>query len=157
MPIYRQLKAYQLINKGKTMIKMYIQNAIKDIEKLLTITDHDIQDVQQANHDNISKRVQEKNHLCISFETNKSLLNDELSKRAKESSLEEILTSEDKELLEVLKNKLSLLKSKNREYAKYVIKLNEFYTSLFDEMFSLDREGYQITNAKPATMFTVSA
>lgn len=139
------------------MVHMYIENSIKDIEKLIELTTLDIKDVKDAKHENISKRVDEKNHLCISFETNKSLLNDELSKRAKESSLEEILSDEDKKLLETLKEKLAFLKSKNREYAKYVIKLNEFYTSLFDEMFSLDREGYQITNAKPATMFTVSA
>jgi len=139
------------------MIQMYIKNSIKDIEKLTELTLKDIEDIQDAKHDDISKRVKEKNHLAISFETNKSLLNDELSKRAKESSLEEILSTKDKSLLEDLKAKLAILKEKNREYAKYVVKLNEFYTSLFDEMFKLDREGYQITNAKPATMFTVSA
>jgi len=154
MPIYRQLKAYL---KGEKMVKTYIKNAIKDIEQLTELTLKDIEDVQAANHDNVAKRVTQKNHLSISFETNKSLLNDELSKRAKDSSLEKILSSEDRELLEVLKSKLSTLKTKNREYARYVIKLNEFYTSLFDEMFSLDREGYKITNAKPASMFTVSA
>jgi len=139
------------------MIKRYIKNAINDVEQLLDITILDIQDIQKANHDNIAKRVNQKNHLAISFETNKSLLNDELSKKVENNEIEEILTSEDKELLERLKNKLSNLKTKNREYAKYVVKLNEFYTSLFDEMFKLDREGYQIANAKPATMFTVSA
>ena len=139
------------------MIQLYIKNAIKDVDQLIDLTKKDIKDIQDANHDNISERVTKKNHLAISFETNKSLLNDELSKKAKNSNLNEILTKEDKDLLEELKTKLSKLKEKNREYAKYVIKLNEFYTSLFDEMFKLDRDGYKITNAKPATMFTVSA
>jgi CRISPR/Cas system CMR subunit Cmr6 (Cas7 group RAMP superfamily) len=139
------------------MIQMYIKNAIKDVEQLIDLTLEDITDIKEANHDKIADRVSKKNHLAISFETNKSLLNDELSKKAKDNSLEEILSTEDRELLEQLKEKLSILKEKNREYAKYVIKLNEFYTSLFDEMFKLDREGYDVANAKPATILTVSA
>jgi hypothetical protein len=139
------------------MIQMYIKNAIKDVEQLIELTKLDIEDIQEANHDKIADRVSQKNHLAISFETNKSLLNDELSKKAKNSNLNEILNKDDKELLEELKIKLSKLKEKNREYAKYVVKLNEFYTSLFDEMFKLDRDGYKVANAKPATMFTVSA
>jgi len=139
------------------MVQRYIKNSIKDIEKLTELTLQDIEDIQKAKHENISKRVKEKNHLCISFETNKSLLNDALSKKVKDSSLQNALSDKDKELLENLKEKLSNLKNKNKEYAKYVVKLNEFYTSLFDEMFKLDRDGYKITNAKPATMFTVSA
>jgi len=136
------------------MIKKYIENAIKDIKKLYELTLLDIEDSKNANHDNIANRVDQKNHLTISFETNKSLLNEELSRLP---NLEDGLTSEDKELLEELKENLKLLKEKNKEYAKYVIKLNEFYTSLFDEMFKLDRQGYTITNAKPANILQVSA
>jgi len=139
------------------MIQVYIKNAIKDIEQLIQITQEDIKDIKEAKHNDIAKRVSQKNHLSISFETNKSLLNDELLKRSQTNSLENILNDEDKKLLEELKIKLANLKDKNREYAKYVVKLNEFYTSLFDEMFKLDRDGYKIANAIPATMFTVSA
>ena len=142
------------------MIEIYIKNAIKDINKLIELTNHDIEDIKNAVHDNISQRVKEKNHLTISFETNKSLLNDELTKMVQESNhdnINEILTDEQKDLLEELKIKLSQLKDKNREYAKYIVKLNEFYTSLFDEMFKLDREGYKITNAKPASIMEISA
>ena len=126
---------------------------------MIKLTELDIQDVQNAIHDNIYERVQEKNHLTISFETNKSLLNDELTKilENREESIDVILTQEQKDLLQELREKLSILKKKNREYAKYIVKLNEFYTSLFDEMFKLDREGYKISNAKPASIMEVSA
>jgi len=136
------------------MIKTYLENAIKDITKLIEITNYDIEDAKEANHDNIAKRVDEKNHLTISFETNKSLLNDELTKLP---DLASSLSSEEKKLLEELKENLKILKDKNRTYAKFVIKLNEFYTSLFDEMFALDRQGYKITNATPANILKVSA
>ena len=136
------------------MIKNYLENAIKDITKLIDITNKDIEDAKEANHDNISNRVDEKNHLTISFETNKSLLNDELTKLP---DLASSLSSEEKELLEELKENLKILKEKNKVYAKFVIKLNEFYTSLFDEMFALDRKGYKVTNATPANLLKVSA
>ncbi len=136
------------------MIQTYINNAILDIKKLLEITSLDIEDAKNANHDNISDRINQKNHLTVSFETNKSLLNDELVKLP---DLNNSLTNKDKKLLEELKTVLKELKEKNREYAKYVIKLNEFYTSLFDEMFALDRKGYQISNATPANILRISA
>ena len=139
------------------MIQIYIKNAIKDIEQLTLLTQQDLEDIQKSNHDEIGKRVQKKNHLTISFETNKSLLNDELAKQVKNSTLEDVLTPHDKEYLEELKSKLSVLKNKNKEYAKYVVKINEFYTSLFDEMFRLDRDGYKVSQAKPASVFAVSA
>ncbi len=136
------------------MVKIYLENAIKDIKKLIEITNKDIEDAKKANHDNISSRVDEKNHLTISFETNKSLLNDELTKLP---DLASSLSNEDKALLEELKENLKILKEKNKIYAKFVIKLNEFYTSLFDEMFALDRQGYKVTNAAPANILKVSA
>ena len=139
------------------MIKMYLENAIKDITQLIDLTDKDLEDIAQANHDDIANRVSQKNHLTISFETNKSLLNDELTKKVQDDKLEDSLDDKEKELLEELKQKLSILKDKNRKYAKYVIKLNEFYTSLFDEMFKLDRSGYEVSHAKPASVFAVSA
>ena len=136
------------------MIQTYIKNAINDIKTLIDITIKDIEDAKEARHENISKRVDQKNHLTISFETNKSLLNEELRKLP---NLEKSLTSKDKELLEELKENLKILKKQNRIYAKFVIKLNEFYTSLFDEMFALDRKGYKVTTAKPAKILQVSA
>lgn len=142
------------------MIDIYIKNAINDINKLIELTLLDIEDVQKANHENIDERVKEKNHLTISFETNKSLLNDELEKMIVQSDIDninDILSTNQQELFEELKSRLSILKQKNREYAKYIVKLNEFYTSLFDEMFKLDRDGYKITSAKPATILEVSA
>ncbi len=142
------------------MVDKYIKNAINDVDKLIELTLFDIKDVQKAHHDKITKRVKEKNYLTVSFETNKSLLNDELQKmvnNTQKANISEILSDEQKILLEELKNKLNFLKEKNREYAKYIVRLNEFYTSLFDEMFNFDRDGYKISHAKPASIMEVSA
>jgi hypothetical protein len=138
------------------MIQLYIKNAIKDIEQLIDLTKKDIRDIQDANYDNISKRVTKKNHLAISFETHKSLLDDELSKKAKNNPLENTLDNSDRKLLEELKTKLSKLKKKNREYAKYIVKLSNFYTSLFDRTPKSSHNSYKIADREPATIPTAS-
>ena len=141
------------------MIKIYVQNAINDIKKLINLTSLDIEDIKQAHHDKIGERVDEKNHLIVSFETNKSLLNDELVKLTKDTdaSLEDIMSDDATNLLNDLKENLTILKEKNKIYAKFVVKINEFYTSLFDEMFKLDRNGYEVSTPKPASILRVSA
>jgi len=97
--------------------------------------------------------------LIVSFETNKSLLNDSLIKLTTNSDepLENIMSDNDTDLLNKLKENLTILKEKNKIYAKFVVKINEFYTSLFDEMFKLDRSGYEISRPKPASILRVSA
>lgn len=141
------------------MITRYIQNAINDIKKLIDLTTNDIADIKEALHEKIESRVDEKNHLIVSFETNKSLLNDELIKLTNNSDLplEEIMSENDTNLLNELKENLQILKDKNKIYAKFVVKINEFYTSLFDEMFKLDRSGYEVSTPKPASILRVSA
>jgi hypothetical protein len=97
--------------------------------------------------------------MIVSFETNKSILNDELIKLAKDSNLplEELMGDESIDLLSQLKNNLSILKDNNRVYAKFVVRLNEFYTSLFDEIFKLDSNGYEKKTPTPANILQVSA
>ena len=79
-----------------------------------------------------------------------------LSKKAKNNPLENTLDNSDRKLLEELKTKLSKLKKKNREYAKYIVKLSNFYTSLFDKTPKPSHNSYKITDRKPATIPTAS-
>jgi hypothetical protein len=141
------------------MIDIVLKNATEDILKLIELTKKDIEDIKLADHKKIAQRVDEKNHMIVSFETNKSILNDELIKLAKDSNLplEELMGDESIDLLSQLKNNLSILKDNNRVYAKFVVRLNEFYTSLFDEIFKLDSNGYEKKTPTPANILQVSA
>jgi hypothetical protein len=141
------------------MIDIVLKNATEDILKLIELTKKDIEDIKLADHKKIAQRVDEKNHMIVSFETNKSILNDELIKLAKDSDLplEELMGDESIDLLSQLKNNLSILKDNNRVYAKFVVRLNEFYTSLFDEIFKLDSNGYEKKTPTPANILQVSA
>jgi hypothetical protein len=141
------------------MLERYLENAIKELDILITLTLEDIALIKEAKHDTLSEKHTLKKHALVSFETTKSLLNHELLKLTQESEvgLDERLNEKESGLLETFKVKLEELKEVNREYSKYVIAVNEFYGSLFDRMFKFDSNGYQKTTPLPAAMLQVSA
>lgn len=142
------------------MLLHYLHNAVKDIENLIELTKKDIEDIKLAKHNEIFGRIQIKNDLIQSFETKKSLLDNELVRILKESnetSLEKLLNIEQKELLLIMKSKLSELKLANKEYAKFVVTISQFYNNLLDKIFPRDMEGYKMANHKPASFLKVRA
>jgi len=142
------------------MLTHHLNNAIKDINHLIEQTNKDIDDIKLAKHTQIFERTAIKNDLIHSFEQKKSLLDYELLKMLKESgksSLEELLNDEQKELLNLMKTKLSELKVCNKTYAKYVVTISQFYNSLLDSIFPRDIEGYKVANHKPATFLKIRA
>ena len=142
------------------MLTHYLQNAIKDIDSLIEQTEKDIVDIKIANHSEVFKRTKIKEDLIQSFENKKSLLDNELMKMLKEGgeiSLEELLSVEQKELLAHMKVKLSELKVCNKQYAKYVVTVSQFYNVLLDSIFPRDMEGYKVSNHKPASLLKIRA
>lgn len=142
------------------MLLHYLNNAITDIENLIDLTKKDIEDIKVAKHSEIFERGRIKNDLIQSFENKKSLLDNELMKLMKENGqkpLEELLETQQKELLTLMKMKLSELKISNKEYAKYVITISQFYNSLLDSIFPRDMEGYKMAQHKPASLLKIRA
>ena len=142
------------------MLSHYLKSSIEDIENLIELTKKDILDIKEAKHEAIFNRTKIKNDLIKSFENKKSMLDNELMKLVKKSdnkALEEVLGDAEKNMLEEMKVKLSLLKSKNKEYARFVVTVSEFYNSLLDSVFPRDMDGYQKVNSKPASLLKVRA
>jgi predicted nuclease with TOPRIM domain len=142
------------------MIVKRLESAIVDIDALIALTKSDIEDIKEAQHDKLSKRLSEKEALINSFEQKKALLNSELLKLTQLNegkSMDQILDDEATEALTLFKDRLSNLKAVNKEYAKFVATISEFYNSLIDKMFTLEGNGYQKTTLAPATIFMVSA
>lgn len=71
--------------------------------------------------------------------------------------LEELLDDEQKELLALMKAKLSELKLCNKQYAKFVVTISQFYNSLLDSIFPRDMEGYKMAQHKPASLLKIRA
>ncbi len=142
------------------MIVENLQSAILDIDALVALTKSDIEDIKEARHERLSERLVEKEQLINSFERKKADLNNSLLKLTLSNegrSIEEILSQNEADTLTVFKNKLTSLKIINKEYAKFVATISEFYNSLIDKMFTLESDGYEKNRLRPATIFMVSA
>ncbi len=142
------------------MISHYLNNAINNIEDLIKLTKEDIKDIKNARNDEIFKRTKIKDEIIVLFENQKQLLDSELLRimnRNKDKELSEVLSENEKKSLEKLKTKLQELHSINKEYAKFVVVINEFYSSLFDKIFPTDIENYKKINPKSFSLLKVSA
>ncbi len=142
------------------MITQKLQDAILDIDALVSLTLSDIEDVKLAKHQSLGNRLVEKEALINSFERKKALLNTELIKLTLSNegkSIDEILSDDEADILTLFKQKLTGLKSVNKDYAKFVVSIGEFYNSLIDKMFTLDGNGYEKNKLAPATILAVSA
>ncbi len=142
------------------MIVENLQSAILDIDALVALTKSDIEDIKEARHERLSERLIEKERLINSFERKKADLNNSLLKLTLSNegrAIEDILSQNEADTLSVFKNKLTSLKTINKEYAKFVATISEFYNSLIDKMFTLEADGYEKNKLRPATIFMVSA
>jgi hypothetical protein len=141
------------------MLERHLENAIKELDVLINLTQDDITLIKDAKHEALSQKSVEKKQAMVAFETTKSLLNHELLKLTQENpeGLEGALNEKEGALLELFKEKLLSLKNINRHYSKLLISVNEFYGTLLDRMFAFDSQGYQKTKPLPAAMLQVSA
>ena len=141
------------------MLNHYLKSIIKDIESLIQITKEDIEEIKKANHEKIFNSSKIKEELLLSFENKKTIIDNELLKLVNENQgkeLSEILNEEDKFLLEEMKIKLTELKKVNKQYAKMVVCVSEFYNSLLDEMFPQELAGYSKIGPKKELLFSAS-
>ena len=142
------------------MIEHCLKNCIKNIEDLVSLTKEDIEDIKQAKNEAIYKRTKIKDEIIEIFESQKSLLDNELVKLMKKNGnkeLSELLNDREQESLQLLKTKLQELHKINKEYARLVVAVNEFYTTLFDKIFPTEMENYKKTNPKSFSLLKVSA
>lgn len=142
------------------MLAHYLQSSISDIEHLIELTQKDIIEIKEAKHQSIFARTKIKDELIKAFENKKSLLDNELIKCVKDSkkeSLEDALNVEQKEMLALMREKLAMLKSKNKEYARFVVTIGEFYNSLFDSVFPREMEGYNRSGHKKSSFIKLRA
>jgi len=137
-----------------------LQSLISDVERLIDLTYQDIELVKTAQHAKVSMNNKEKNSLISRFESNKKSFNDlllQITHSHPGQELHEILSTEEQLLLDDFRKKLLQLHTANKIYAKFVVSLNEFFSSLVSAILPMKQEGYQKTKPKPAAFLQVSA
>lgn len=141
------------------MLNKYLDNAISILQELIVLTEQDIKYINQANHHNIDQSVALKNELVKKFEFAKKDLDLELINIARQntgSDLSAILSDEIKDKLGILKDNLNLLQQKNKEYAKSVRAVKEFYDSLLKTIFDNDtKESTYAKDFDPEKIFKI--
>ena len=139
------------------MLKRYLDEAMGVLDELIAQTTEDIENIKLADHSKVDDSVRRKNELVKKFESVKSLLDKELLRVSKENggaNLSSILDDEVKSSLALMRSKLEELYSKNKEYAKYVVGVKEFFDSLLKNMFKGEQEGgYDKNGLRPESLF----
>ena len=127
------------------------------LDELIVQTTEDIEKIKLADHSKVDDSVRRKNELVRKFESVKSLLDKEFLRVSKENggaNLSSILDDEVKSSLALMRSKLEELYSKNKEYAKYVVGVKEFFDSLLKNMFKGEQDGgYDKNGLRPESLF----
>ena len=127
------------------MLVKYLNDAICNLEELIELSRLDMQDIKEANHDAIFQRLESKNNAVDMFDRNKDLARDAMFKLSKENpnkSIEEILSAESLMLIDKMRDGLKTLREINKNYAKSVVAVYEFYNSLLENLIPSQRDGY---------------
>ena len=141
-------------------LTQHLEAMLADLEALIQLTEEDIAAVKAGQHALVDRNNAQKTVLIRRFETSKNRLNTILSERtaaAGEATLHEVLSEEEKVLLERFKKALEELRRCNRTYARFVVTMNEFFGGLVSAILPMKEEGYTVSRPKPAAFLQVSA
>ena len=128
------------------MLSYQLQNAIKDLDKLISLSLEDIDDIKEAKHNPQFDRLSIKQEKITSFEQKKAMIDHEISKLMNaqpEKALNDLLDDQEHQELESLKIHLSRLRDVNQQYAKMVLSVGAFYNSLLEKVVPTQMQGYQ--------------
>ena len=120
------------------MIKKLLDEAIGELDELINLTMQDIANIKEAKHSSVDESVKKKNALVRAFEDTKRALDKELLRVSKESgttTLASVLDDEVKSKLVLMRSKLEILHKVNKEYARHVVVVKEFFDSLSKKVY----------------------
>ena len=142
------------------MLSRYLENALNDLRDIIKITESDIEDIKQAEHDTQFDRLSLKEEKLKSFEVKKSMIDHEISSLMTshpEVQLENLLNEEQHKLLEDLKFELSNLREVNKHYAKLVLVVSNLYNTFLERLVPTEMQGYNKVASKNASILEVRA
>ena len=127
------------------MLHTFLINATQDLQTLIDISILDMNDIKEANHEAIFARLETKNALIDSFKSNKSNADAEMQKLIKahpNNKIEELLDEKAMAIIDEMRLNLTKLRTLNKNYARSVIAVREFYDSLVNSMIPSQKVGY---------------
>ena len=137
------------------MLKKYLDEAIAKLDELINLTELDIENIKQAKHSTVDESVKKKTSLIKEFEAVKKSLDKELARVSKEydtTALAGVLDDEAKAKLVLMRQKLENLHDINKQYARHVVAVKEFFDTLSKKVFNLQNNGYD-ANASETNLY----
>lgn len=125
------------------MIKQYLDESNTLLDKLIDQTKEDIEHIKKGNHKNVQLSVEAKNAFIAEFGKVKKKLDNALLAMSDGGSkdLALLLDDTDKEKLALFKQNLQKLHEINKEYAKLVLVVKDFFDELLNTMFENSNTG----------------
>ena len=113
------------------MLKQILKQTNDNLDKLIDITNQDINDIKEANHDALFERNKTKDKIVQEFITNKNQIDTILIKRSESGlSLENMLSDEENQLFDEFKLKLQEFADIHKKFSKMALAVANFYNNL---------------------------
>ena len=128
------------------MLSHHLKNALKDLRDIIDITNSDIEDIKNAQHDTQFDRLSLKEEKLKSFEAKKAMIDHEISTLMTSNpnaDLPSLLNEEQHQLLDDLKNELNNLREVNKHYAKLVLVVSNLYNNFLERLVPTEMQGYE--------------
>ncbi len=110
------------------MLIQKLKNIINILNELTILTENDIQNIKQANHEAVFSNTTKKENLSMEFYRLKNKIDKILVERNK--PLEEIFSKEEEILFDEFREKLNLFYEKHKKFSKLAISVANFYNAL---------------------------
>ena len=140
------------------MLSHHLQNALQDLRDLILITQSDIEDIKQAQHEYQFDRLSIKEEKLKSFEAKKAMIDYEISSLMTshpDVELPQLLNETQHQLLDELKAELTQLREENKHYAKLVVVVSNLYNSFLEKLVPTEMQGYKKVASKDSAILEV--
>lgn len=128
------------------MLHSHLQNANIALKSLIEISLQDIDDIKEARHEEIFARLEGKNNLISDFKNHKDLADSamrEMIAKHPNKGIADLLDENAMALIDEMRLNLKELRTLNKNYARSVIAVSEFYGSLINAIIPNQRNyGY---------------
>jgi len=142
------------------MLSHHLKGAVSDLDELVKMSEQDILDIKNANHEPQFQRRKIKEDMISSFETKKAMIDHEISKlmtNSPNTSLDQLLDEKENSYLQNLKISLATLRDVNKKYARMVLGVSSFYNKLLERLIPTEMHGYQKSTSKSSSFLEIRA
>jgi len=140
------------------MLSYHLESALNDLKDLIKITESDVEDIQEANHNPQFDRLKLKEEKLKSFESKKAMIDHEISSLMSSNpnmDLPELLNEQQHEYLDQLKIELSNLRDINKKYARLVLAVSNLYNTFLERLVPSEMQGYNKVASKEPSILEV--